>query len=429
MAGVASPETEGTATQIGSSLRSGSARALFGSGLFVGVAVFVANGLNALFQIALARVLSPAEYSILVALIVITLIAAVPPLAFQAAVAREVALELESGRPTRAGAALRDTVRGLIPWGLCVLLLGGIVSAIMAAAGRGDAAATFATAVTIAFALVIPAFWGGLLGARLFLVVGLAQLAFAATRFAAGLGIGLAGGGAAAVMAGVAAATALTLVLTFLPLRDLWHAAERGQRRRLATLPNAAAATGLTVLMALATVDVLVANLAFASNTAGAYGVASVCARVQLLLPIGVVTVLFPRVATMRDAGRERRHLLAGLTVVAVLGAAVTAVLWVFADPIVNDIFGTKYAAAVPWLGPLSLAMALYALTTVYLYHFLSLGRTRFALALVALQAAQLVAFAVLHESPRELIGIQIATAALSVAAAEAWYLLRGRPA
>ena len=403
-------------------------RALLGSGLFVGLATFAANGLNALFQIALARVLSPAEYSVLVALIVITLIAAVPPLAFQASVAREVALELDGGRRNRAGAALRDTVRGLVPWALGVLLLGGVVSAVMALAGSGNAAATFATTATIAFALVIPAVWGGLLGARLFLVFGLAQLAFAGTRFAAGLGIGLAGGDAAAVMAGVAAATAVTLGLTFLPLRELWHAAERTRRRRLATLPNAAAATGLTILMALATVDVLVANLAFSSNTAGAYGVASVCARVQLLLPIGVVTVLFPRVATLRDPERERRHLLAGLGVVATLGALVTALLWVFAGPIVDDLFGEKYHAAVPWLGPLALAMALYALATVYLYHFLSLARTRFALVLVVIQVAQLVAFAVLHGSPRELIGIQIVAAAVTVAAAEAWYLLRGRP-
>jgi O-antigen/teichoic acid export membrane protein len=402
-------------------------RALLGSGLFVGVAVFAANGLNALFQIALARVLSPAEYSVLVALVVITLIAAVPPLAFQASVAREVALELEGARREQAGAALRDTVRGLVPWAACVLLLGGVVSAVMAASGRGAAAATFATAATIAFALVIPAVWGGLLGARLFLVFGLAQLAFAGTRFAAGLAIGLAGGDAAAVMAGVAAATAVTLGLTFLPLRDLWHAAARVGRRRLATLPNAAAATGLTVLMALATIDVLVANLAFPSNTAGAYGVASVCARVQLLLPIGVVTVLFPRVATLRDPERERRHLLGGLGVVAALGAVVTALIWILAGPIVDDVFGEKYHAAVPWLGPLSLAMALYALATVYLYHFLSLARTRFALVLVAIQAAQLVAFALLHSSPRELIGVQIVTAAVTVAAAEAWYLLRGR--
>jgi O-antigen/teichoic acid export membrane protein len=407
--------------------RTTASRALLGSGLFVGVATFAANGLNALFQIALARVLSPSEYSLLVALVVITLIAAVPPLAFQASVAREVALELEGGRRERAGAALRDTVRGLVPWAVGVLLLGGIVSVVMAAAGRGNAAAAIATAATIGFALVIPAVWGGLLGARLFLVFGLAQLAFAGTRFAAGLVIGLAGGDAAAVMAGVAAATAVTLGLTFLPLRELWRGAARAGRRRLATLPNAAAATGLTVLMALATVDVLVANLAFSSNTAGAYGVASVCARIQLLIPIGVVTVLFPRVATLRDPGRDRRHLLAGLAVVAALGAVVTALLWAFAGPIVDDIFGEKYHAAIPWLGPLSLAMALYALATVYLYHFLSLARTRFALVLVGIQAAQLVAFALLHGSPRELVGVQIATAAVTVAAAEAWYLLRGR--
>jgi hypothetical protein len=46
---------------------------------------------------------------------------------------------------------------------------------------------------------------------------------------------------------------------------------------------------------------------------------------------------------------------------------------------------------------------------------------------LVAIQAAQLVAFALLHASPRELIGVQIVTAAVTVVAAEAWYLLRGR--
>lgn len=402
-------------------------RTLLGSGLFVGVATFAANGLNALFQIALARVLSPSEYSVLVALVVITLIAAVPPLAFQASVAREVALELDAGHRERAGAALRDTVRGLAPWAAGVLLLGGLASVVMAATGRGNASATVATTATISFALVIPAVWGGLLGARLFLLYGAAQLAFAGTRFAAGLGIGLAGGDAAAVMGGVAGATALTLGLTFLPLRELWHAAAREGRRRLATLPNAAAATGLTVLMALATIDVLVANLAFHSDTAGAYGVASVCARVQLLLPIGVVTVLFPRVATLRDPGRERSHLLGGVGVVAGLGALVTALLWVFAGPIVDDIFGEKYHAAVPWLGPLSLAMGLYAVATVYLYHFLSLARTRFALVLVAIQAAQLLAFALLHSSPRELIGVQLVTAAVTVVAAEAWYLLRDR--
>jgi O-antigen/teichoic acid export membrane protein len=401
------------------------ARGLVGPGLFVGVAVVVANALNAVFQIALARILDPEEYSLLVALIVITMIAAVPPLAFQASVAREVAVAVSQDRPGDAGAALRDTVRGLAPWALAILGLGALAYPLLDAAGRGDAGATLATAATISATLLLPAVWGGLQGARLFVALGVAHLTFAATRLAAGVGIGLAGGDAAAVMGGVAGATALTLVLTLLPLRDLWHAARRSSARRLATLPNAAAATGLTVLTALATVDVLVAKLAFEPATAGAYGVASVGSRALLLLPIGVTTVLFPRVATLRDRTSERRHLLAGLAVVAALGAVATAILWVFADPIVRGIFGDEYAAAVPWLGPLSLAMAFYALTTVYLYHFLSLGRTRFAVVLVGLFAAQLVAYAALHGRPAELIGIQIAAAAASLLSAEVWLRLR----
>ena len=400
-------------------------RGLLGPGLFVGVAVVVANALNAVFQIALARILDPAEYSLLVALVVITLIAAVPPLAFQASVAREVAVALSEERPGVAGAAIRDTVRGLVPWALGILVLGALAYPLLAATGRGDAGATFATAATISAALVIPAVWGGLQGARLFVVLGIAHLTFAATRLGAGLGIGLAGGAAAAVMGGVAGATAVTLVLTLLPLRELWHAAARSGARRLATLPNAAAATGLTLLTALASVDVLVAKLAFPPATAGAYGVASVGARVLLLLPIGVTTVLFPRVATLRDRARERRHLLAGLAVVAALGAVATAINWLLADPIVTRIFGEKYAAAVPWLGPLSLAMALYALATVYIYHFLSLARARFALVLCGVFALQLLLFGLLHSRPAELVGVQLGVSALTLAAAEAWSLLR----
>jgi O-antigen/teichoic acid export membrane protein len=400
-------------------------RTLLGPGLFVGGAVVAANGLNAVFQIALARILDPSEYSLLVALVVITLIAAVPPLAFQAAVAREVAVALADGRPGDAGAALRDTVRGLVPWALAALVVGAAAGGVLAAAGRGDSSAAIATAATISGALVIPAVWGGLQGARLFLVLGLAHLTFAGTRLGAGLGIGLAGGDVAAVMGGVAGATVFTLGLTLLPLRGLWRAATRSGGRRLATLPNAAAATGLTLLTALASVDVLVAKLAFPKATAGAYGVASVGARVLLLVPIGVTTVLFPRVAVLRDRSRERRHLLAGLAVVAVLGALTTAVLWLCAGLLIRHVFGRKYEDAIPWLGPLSLAMALYALATVYLYHFLSLARTRFALVLVGVFAVQLAAFAALHGRPADLIGVQIAAGAVTLGAAEAWYLLR----
>ena len=69
--------------------------------------------------------------------------------------------------------------------------------------------------------------------------------------------------------------------------------------------------------------------------------------------------------------------------------------------------------------------MALYGLAIVFLYHFLALGRARIAVVLALLLAAQIVAYALFHAEPADLIGVQIAFGAAAVVACEAWYLLR----
>jgi O-antigen/teichoic acid export membrane protein len=405
-------------------------RALIGSGVVLAVAVGTANGLNAVFQLAMARILDPAEFSLLAALFTVVLIAAVPPLAFQATVAREVATRLADGEPVEAGRTMRGTLRSALIWTLGLLALTGIVLIPLAAAiGLHRSIPFAATAATASIALGVPVVWGGLQGSGRFLELSGAHVTYAGTRLAAGLAIGLAGGGAGAVMAGVAGATALTVLLSLLPLRALLEAA-RGlpvHARGLATRSNAAAALGLTTLTALTSTDLLVAKLAFGGHVAGAYAAASIGARVLLLVPVAVTTVLFPRVATLRDPARERRHLLGGLTAVAGVSALLVAVLWPLARPLLDLTFGSGYLAARHWLGPLALAMSLYALATVYLYHFLSLGRTRFALVLVALLAGQLAAFAALHDRPRDLVGVQIAFGAATLIASELWYVTMHR--
>ena len=47
------------------------------------------------------------------------------------------------------------------------------------------------------------------------------------------------------------------------------------------------------------------------------------------------------------------------------------------------------------------------------------------ALVLCGVFALQLLLFGLLHSRPAELIGVQIGVSALTVVAAEAWYLLR----
>src|SRR4051794_17215485 len=91
-------------------------RSLIGSGLVIAVAVGAANALNVVFQVALARILHPAEYSLLAALFTVVLVAAVPTIAFQASIAREVAARFADGDRSGAGDALRGTLRGTLHW-------------------------------------------------------------------------------------------------------------------------------------------------------------------------------------------------------------------------------------------------------------------------------------------------------------------------
>ena len=395
------------------------------SGVLLTLAVGLANVFNAAFQFSLARILEPDEYALLAALFAVVIVAAIPPLAFQATAAREVSVRLQRGDEHGAAEFLHGMARGLMFWSSALFIAVAPVMLVALLAGMDDPLAAGATVIAIAAALGIPVVWGGLQGSGRFYWLSGAHVLFAATRLAAGLVIALAGGSVGAVMVGIAAATMLTLALTALPIRSLFVAGRGAARQALATRANVGAALGLTALWALMYSDLLAARLAFSGDEAGAYAAAAVASKVLLLVPIAATTVLFPRVATLRDRGRERRHLAAGLVVVAAASALATALAWAFAGPLIDLLFGSEYASGESWLGPLCLAMALYGLAIVYLYHFLALGRARIAGVLVLLLGAQTVAYALFHAEPADLIGVQIAFGATTVVACEAWYLLR----
>ncbi len=79
------------------------------------------------------------------------------------------------------------------------------------------------------------------------------------------------------------------------------------------------------------------------------------------------------------------------------------------------------------WLGPLALAMAIYGLVWNYLLHFLALGRARYVLALTGIFVGQLAAFGAFHDQAWDLIGVQIATALVTLLVAEWWHVTHHR--
>ena len=396
---------------------------LFRSSVTIGVAIAAASAITAATQLGLARLLQPAEYSLVATLFVVIAIVGVPLGALQATIARDVAADFVERAEVGAGEVVIGSARELgrvsAPVALAVVLVAIPVTILLHVP---HVTAMAETAVAVAGSMALTVVWAGLQGTQRFTAFGLGQVGFALLKLLLAVGAAWVGLGVAGVMGAIAAATIVMLVagVGLMPfVRAAAHLPR--ERRALFTRYSQGATVCLTIFAVLTTADVLVARVALGPSRAGAYAAASVVARAVLLIPTAITTVLFPHVATMRDRPRERRHLLAALGATVAASAVPVAIFLAAGRPLVRAVFGSRYSAAGHWVGWLSLAMALYAIAFVYLFHALSTGRTRFWIAGSVVLAGQTAGFALFHASGRELVVVQL-VAALALATAGELY-------
>lgn len=379
----------------------------------------MAAALQAAFHLALARILLPSGYSLLATMLTLVLIATPAALAVQRAVAAEVSWRLAREGTAAAGLVLRDTLSSLsrrllalfalfVPLGIVVALLTDVRHPLP----------VLATIATVAALPVLAIGFGGLEGTGRLRALSGAQCLFAGLKLGAGVALGLLGAAAGGVMLGVAAAAWTAAAVAALPLRRLWREGRelRSRPRRMLRGFAGGPALVLTLLAALTSMGVLVARLSFDQHTSGGYAAISFGAYSLLAVVLTLTTLLFPPGAGVRGRGGDRLHPVGGILAIAVLGAIGTACLFAFPETLLRLTFGPHYLFAAPWLGPLGIAMTLFAIGDLHIYRLLSAGNSQYVLPLCALLAAEIVLFALFHSSPEQLIDVLIATAAVLLA-------------
>lgn len=391
--------------------------ALARNGAIIAIGVGLAAALQAGFHLAVARIVGPADYSLLAAMFTLVLIATPVALALQAAVAGEVAWRIEREGEAAAGLVLRDTVSALVRRVAALFVL--FIPVAFVGALLVDVRhplPVVATLATVAGMLMLSLALGGLQGTHQVGRLSAAQCWFAGLKLCAGVSLALLGFAAGGVMLGVAAAAWIAAATAAIPLRRIWKQgrALRSRPRRILRGFAGGPALVLTLFAALTSMGVLVARLSFTQHVAGGYSAISFGAYALLVIALTIATLLFPRsVDAPLDSRGDHLNLFRGLAAVALFGAVGTAILFAFPEEIVRLTFGPKYVFAAPWIGPLGIAMTLFGLGNVYIYRFLSLGQSQYAPLLVALLVVQGVLFAAFHSTPDDLIAVLIATAAL----------------
>ncbi len=369
-------------------------RAALAKGLiFVGAATMIGNGAAYLLSMVSARILTPADFGALGALLSLLVIISTVGIATQAFAARRVA-EAGADRAAVEG----ESIRLATFVGVLVMALGVIV----------------AWPAGIIFDIPVLAVATGIASIG-FVIIGSAAMGIAQGReehlrlswsFIAN-GVGRAAGGVVGVVVlqsvtgvgiGILIGCAVGAFIAYrLSCPGAWaQAVASGVTKELAQVVYA-----LMVLFTLTNVDILLARLFLTEDQSGEYAVGVLLAKIAFFLPNAIIIVLFPKMT----GGRSNRtvYLATGLT--AIVGLVITGFSFLLGDLVIRILGGAQYTelGSEAWL--FALEGSAFALVQVLLYARLA---TRDQRAVLAVWAALGVLIAIValwrHDSVAEIV-------------------------
>ncbi|WP_422394990.1 polysaccharide biosynthesis protein [Nocardia vulneris] len=348
-----------------------------------------ANVAGYLLQLLAGRWLGVAGYSEFASLLAVQLLCAVPALALQNVVARELV------RGASAAA-----LRGL-QWRCAVIVavvVALLIPVVTTALNVGVAAC--AAALCAAPALVLLSGEQGVLqGGRRFRALGVVLGAAGIARVAPALVVLAAGGGAApaliAAAAGIAGAAAFARFVAGSPApRDRTADVDEDEVvQAIGVLPVLRAAQVQAALMALSSADLIVVRMVLDDADASRYALGTIATKIAFWLPQAVGVVLYPRMAQPTHSARAIRSALAvlsGIGIAAVLCAALAA-------PIAPVLAGQDYAPIQGLLWLFALHGAILAVLQGAMLSAIAVDRTALAALTwlgLAIEVTLMVAFA-----------------------------------
>jgi O-antigen/teichoic acid export membrane protein len=391
------------------------------AGIIVLIGIAAGNLGNYGFHLASARSLGPASYADVATLAALAGFITLPLVGVQLALARYVAEFAATGdRPAIAYVYRRSLGLAMkIGLGATAVAL-SLAVPIQRLLDIDSLPAVVLTMLITAPALMTPIVWGLAQGLQRFSLFSFSLGAGPAMRVVAVVVLLAAGYGVAGAMGATLAATIVSLAvpLWYLRswLREQMAAATPVQARRAAAyvIPVVIGVLSITLL---STTDVVVAKLALPDDEAGLYGGASLIGRVILYFPAAIVMVLLPRVSARAATGRETAHVLRqSLVATGAFCAAATAIYAALPELVLSIAFGSKFEDAASFLWMFAVAMTGFAFVNVLLAYHLALGHSRFSWILLAGAVVQVGLFALFHDSPEQLLAVDIAVAATLLA-------------
>jgi O-antigen/teichoic acid export membrane protein len=394
----------------------------------------VASALNYASNIIFGRLLSPASYGDLTALLALLVIVTVPTGAAQTIIAERIAAYRAAGD--------EHTVRYLIRHSAAhIAVVSVVVGAVFAAAvplvqdvldlqAPGPAIALVGL---IGVSFFYPFVLGVLQGLDRFVAVGLVMLGVAVGRIAFGVPWVLAGGGSGGAIAGQALGVTAAVLISLYALRG-YHL-ERGTGAATAGVtrkPDARAAAASAAFIGFALIsnlDVVLAKAFLDADGAGRYAALVTVEKMILFLPGAVALVMVPAAARARIEVGSAGHVLRWSALI-VAGVTMLVAIPAMIEPerVIETMFGEEYGDAASGVLPIAAAGAALALLNLLVIYTVAIEDHRWVWLLVGGVCLQAGAISAFHDSATEVATAQAAATVFTLVLNELLFhpLLRG---
>lgn len=374
------------------------------------------NGINLLYNLVMARLLSPAAYSQLALIVTLQLLIGLLPSAWQTTAARYGA-GYAARHETAALGQLKAFGRRYLSLIGIGLLIAGILSAPLLANvfQLNDAALLLPVLIAIPFFIVTAADRGVLQGMGAFYWLTIAYVGEAVARFVLSVVLALALIGTTAALSGAAWGVGQSMLITWFLA---WLALRHLNTPKAPPLsPDQSAwlkLTGLTLtaLIGQALItnsDFLLVKLLFSASDAGLYAAVSVLGRIAYFGALPLTIIMVPLFARRQALDQPTRPLLflmlgGGAFFCTLLFAAAA----LFPTAILTVFYGDAYLEAATLLPIYTLAASLYVIVNLVITYRVALGKGSETILPMIAGVAQVIGILLFHESLQQVIGVQI---------------------
>ncbi len=377
--------------------------------LLIGV-MGVANLANVLFHMAMGRMLTTADYGVLMAMYSVLYVLNVPAETLRTAVTYFAAKEHtgEEGKDFTARMFFQAT-RRLLLLAIPVLVAFGLASPLLVRffnlEGYGP---VLATALACLFTVMMTTLHGVLLGRQEFSWYGSSMGLWFGGRLLLAILLVWVGFRATGALAGMACGALLALVLPYAVLRK--GLLRRDVHERVDSAPiyryviKALVAYGAFVL--LGKMDVIATKHFFAPVDAGVFAQASLPAHFTWLIPMPIVMAMFPKAVRPQNSTERLQLLWKSIALCLGIVALLFVVLvggarWIFAL-----LFASPEHAMIPLMSRYVLAMIPLALTFVFMNFEMSANRFVVCVPMALAVVAMAVGLMMSHQSPLSVIRV-----------------------